>query len=124
MLDKFIMLVCATSAILLFGIMLTSCDDQSSFTETHNAEGYDFPIKVHTFEDDIALNKHVKTLEGAPVYAVDGLAQIRVDALGNVKRCDVYVVKPRSATDYTQQENWGHELMHCVYGLYHEEGQR
>ena len=93
-------------------------------TETHNAEEVDFTIKVHTFESEIQLNRYVKKLEGAPPYGVEGLAQVRVDAIGNVKRCDVYVLRPGGARDYEQQETWGHELMHCVYGLYHEEGVR
>lgn len=124
MLDKLIVWGCLASAILLFSAMLTSCGDQSSFTETHNAEGVDFPLKVHVFENETQLNRAVENLEGAPLVAVDGIAQARVDAIGNVRRCDIYVVRPKHATDYNQQETWGHELMHCVYGLYHKEGVR
>lgn len=110
---------------LAVSILVASCDGNSpSMTETHNAEEVDFTIKVHTFESEIQLNRYVKRLEGAPTYAVEGLAQVRVDAIGNVRRCDIYVLRPGGARDYKQQETWGHELMHCVYGLYHAEGQR
>lgn len=128
MLDRLIMLGCTACGLILFVFVLgvlSSCDPSTSqFTETHNAEGVDFPLKVHVFENETQLNRAVEDLEGAPGVAVDGIAQARVDAIGNVRRCDIYVVRPKHATDYNQQETWGHELMHCVYGLYHKEGVR
>lgn len=123
MLDRFIIYVCAASALLLALIMLTSCDGGSSLTETHNAENIDFTINVHTYENESALNKAVSEV-GYDSDPVEGLAQVRVDAIGNIKRCDIYVVKPRTAKSYNTMETWGHELMHCTYGLYHKEGER
>lgn len=125
LLDLLIMWGCAASAIVLAGIILTACDPQgSTLKETHNAEGVDFTMKVHVFPNETQLNRAVKRLEGAPAYEVEGIAQARVDVIGNIRRCDIYVVKPNSSRDYSQQETWGHELMHCIYGLYHAEGQR
>lgn len=123
MLDKIIMWACAASAILLMAVMLVSCDGGSSLVETHNAENIDFTVNVHTYENERTLNKAVQEVgyDGAPV---EGLAQIRLDAIGNIKRCDIYVVKPRTAQSYDIMETWGHELMHCTYGLYHKEGER
>lgn len=105
-------------------IALASCDSDTKIEGTHDTTGIDMTIRVVTFNNKKALNKHVSKLDGAPSYDVDGLAQWRVDAIGNVKRCDIYVEKPKGKRDYTEQENWGHELMHCVYGSFHEDGER
>lgn len=37
--------------------------------------------------------------------------------------CQIHVTKPRSATDGSRAETWGHELIHCVYGRFHKPGQ-
>ena len=114
---------------LAIAIGVASCDRKSvtpmeTGPNTFNAEGVDIPIAVHTFDSVKELNAFKKNLDGAPEYAVEGLAQARVDVMGNVKRCDIYVVRPAGAKDYDIQLTWGHELMHCIYGLYHKEGVR
>ena len=110
-------------AVVLLGIMV-SCDPiPSPLNKTHDTTGEYVDIRVQTFSSQRQLNKHLKRKEGDEV---EGLAQWAhpKDDLTKVKRCDIYVVEPKGSRDYSQMETWGHELMHCVYGSYHPEGQR
>ena len=114
------------SLLVLLSALIVSCSENESavIEGTHDTTGQDMIIQVHTFRNESALNDAVSKLEGVPSFKVEGLAQWRLDAMGNFKRCDIYVVKPKGKFDYGQQETWGHELMHCVYGSYHREGER
>ena len=116
----------AFSVLVLIAGFLASCSEDSGagIQGTHDATDIDITIRVKTFPTNDALNKHVGRMEHGPSYEVDGLAVWRVDAIGNVKRCDIYVEKPKSKFDYKEQSNWGHELMHCIYGSYHKDGER
>lgn len=109
------------ATILLF---LVSCDNENTLEPTHDVTGLDQTIRVTTYSSETELNRAVRKLEEAPDYDVEGLAQWRMDTIGNVKRCDIHVVEPKSRTDRDQMETWGHELMHCIYGSYHKEGER
>ena len=115
----------AIALTLLASFFIVSCsEDAPGIKGTHDATDIDVIIRVKTFPTNDALNKHVGRMEHGPSYEVDGLAVWRVDAIGNVKRCDIYVEKPKSKFDYKEQSNWGHELMHCIYGSYHKDGER
>lgn len=104
-------------------VFLTGCDP-APLEPTHDVVGIPQTITVYTYSSKKALNKAVAGLEHAPDYEVEGLAQWRIDAIGNVKRCDIYVEEPSERLDHGAMETWGHELMHCIYGEYHAEGQR
>jgi len=108
----------------VFFLLVASCDQDRSLEPTHDVTNLDQTIQVHTYGSQKALNKAVAKLDRAPDHEVDGLAQWRLDAIGNVKRCDIHVVEPKSRMDRAQMETWGHELMHCIYGSYHREGER
>lgn len=107
-------------AVLIAGT-IAACSEGIGMVGSHDVSGIDQTIKVTTYDSAIELNRAVEDTVG---YKVDGVAFWRIDAIGNVKRCDIHVVKPHSKFDYNQQETWGHELMHCIYGSYHKEGER
>jgi len=108
-------------------LLFVSCDSEfSSLVEEHNAEGQDFTINVKTFSSQRALNRYLESKRYNSGPEVEGLARwaIKPETQTAPRRCDVFVVKPKSQRDHATQETWGHELMHCVYGSYHEDGVR
>ena len=114
------------SIAMLILVMMAACNDGSntSYLErSHDASGVDVVIRVTTFDNQALLNSGIQKLyPGRP--AVEGFAAWRIDTMDNVRRCDIYVEEPQSKRDLYQMEIWGHELMHCVYGSFHEEGER
>ena len=109
-----------------FAVAAISCDVQRPelMNKTHDAEGLDFTINVKTFPSRRSLNKYLEK-KGYSEQEVDGLARWAITP-GNKKprRCDVFVIEPSHEADHARQEDWGHELMHCVYGSFHKEGVR
>ena len=69
------------AVILLF---LVSCDNENTLEPTHDVTGLDQTIRVTTYSSETELNRAVRKLEEAPDYDVEGLAQWRMDAIGNV----------------------------------------
>lgn len=110
-------------ATVLLTMFLISCDQPTSLNKTHDITGEYVDIRVQTFSSQRQLNKYLKRKEGDEVEGLAQWAHPKGD-LTKVKRCDIYVVEPRDSRDYGQMETWGHELMHCIYGSYHPEGQR
>lgn len=107
-------------------LLMVSCEpSKQEITKTHDITGEYVDIRVTTFQSSRALNKFLKESEFSD-QEVDGLARWAHPKgdLTKVKRCDIYVVEPSGSRDYSQMETWGHELMHCIYGSYHPEGQR
>jgi hypothetical protein len=117
------------SALVVCGLLsigfVSSCTDNGpALTETHNADGKDFTIRVTTFESGAKLQKYIDDND-LTTESVDGLAQWRITKdMSQLRRCDIYVVKPSSPRDYDVMETWGHELVHCVYGSFHKDGVR
>lgn len=38
--------------------------------------------------------------------------------------CEVHIMRVQGVGDYRRMEDLGHEVLHCLYGLYHERGVR
>lgn len=110
------------AAVLL--MLMVSCEpSQQSIDKTHDITGEYVDIRVMTFSSQRQLNKFLKRKDDEEVEGLAQWAHPKGD-LTKVKRCDIYVVEPNGSRDYGQMETWGHELMHCIYGSYHPEGQR
>lgn len=111
------------SAILLVG-MIACSENKTTLKETHNVDGQDFTIRVTTFPTQKALQDFLDDNEYTS-ESVDGLARWIISKdMKNLKRCDIYVVKPKRAREHNIMETWGHELVHCVYGSFHMDGVR
>lgn len=107
----------------LLTLLLVSCDQPTSLNKTHDVTDQYIDIRVQTFPSQRQLNKFLNRKDGEEVEGLAQWAHPKGD-LTKVNRCDIYVVEPRDSRDYGQMETWGHELMHCIYGSYHPEGQR
>ena len=110
-------------AVVLVGLLMSCDTTDKGMTKTHDITGEYVDIRVMTFSTQRQLNKYLKRKDGEEVEGLAQWAHPKGD-LTKVKRCDIYVVEPNSSRDYGQMETWGHELMHCIYGSYHPEGQR
>lgn len=62
---------------------------------------------------------YVKATGDRDAYIRDGFAQWTLS--GNTPKCYIHVLKPRNSNDAMHFPVWGHELMHCVYGAFHDE---
>ena len=110
-------------AVVLVGLLMSCDSTDKGMNKTHDITGEYVDIRVMTFSTQRQLNKYLKRKDGEEVEGLAQWAHPKGD-LTKVKRCDIYVVEPNSSRDYGQMETWGHELMHCIYGSYHPEGQR
>lgn len=109
--------------VLMFG--LSSCSEDTvgkPLQRTHDLNGKTFPIKVMSFESESELQRYLqrnklqkKKVKGFAIWNVDSRNPERV------YDCTIYVVDPKGLKDKDRFETWGHELVHCVYGSFHEE---
>lgn len=115
---------------IIIGVMIlfvVSCEPlpDKGLIKTHDVTGEYLDIRVMTFKSQKGLQKYL-TKNKMTFHEVDGLAQWvhPKDDLTKVKRCEIYVVEPKSVRDTDVMETWGHELAHCIYGSFHKKGQR
>lgn len=108
-------------------LLVVSCEPlpDEGLTKTHDVTGEYLDIRVMTFKSQKSLQKYL-TKNKMTFHEVDGLAQWAhpKNDLTKVKRCEIYVVEPKSVKDTDVMETWGHELAHCIYGSFHKKGQR
>jgi|SaaInlStandDraft_1057018.scaffolds.fasta_scaffold19704_2 hypothetical protein len=112
-------------AALLMLLLLPSCDKLSPELEgSHDYEDKPFSITVYVYDSKAELTAAAKEL-GVPEEA-EGFALWSLTAKDRsvMTGCSVHVVKPKGVRDHSQMTTWGHELVHCVYGSYHKEGER
>jgi hypothetical protein len=107
-------------------LSLSSCDNapDTGVSGTHDYAGKEFPITVIVYDTPAQLNKVAN--EKGITESADGFAlwAIKKNDPTTMTKCTVHVVKPSSVRDYEQMTTWGHELVHCVYGTFHKEGER
>ena len=116
----------ALGSLVVLLLVLSSCDTtEKSITKTHDVTGEYIAIRIQTFPTERALNKYLEDADFSK-QEVDGLARWVPPKgdLTKVKRCDIYVVEPKSVRDTNRMSTWGHELAHCIYGSFHKEGER
>ena len=79
-------------------------------------------ITMNIYGSRRALNKAFKKNKYTGRHqVVDGFATWTSIAVP--RRCSIYVQEIKSLTD-ENFSTWGHELMHCVCGEFHEQGKR
>lgn len=101
-------------SLLLVLILLAGCDQGSEKKGTHDRLGQEQLIKVIPYDTDRALQKAKQELVGGNLDKdLKGFATWT----DNIEDgCTIHIL--RTATHSTK----GHELDHCLYGSYHEEG--
>lgn len=114
----------AVAFVLMLG--LSSCGDQNQFgrplKQTHNLNGQVFPLEVMVFESEPELHRYLMKhkIEKKKVLGLARWTILKNDP-STVTDCTIYVVRPKGLDDSNRFETWGHELVHCVYGSFHEE---
>lgn len=73
----------------------------------------EFTVKVEVLPVE-RIDKFCSKI-GVP-YKSDGCARITTDT----KLCEIFVPEVNHMEDFRAFHVWGHEIMHCVYGLYHK----
>ena len=104
-------------AVIMGAVLLTACNSTMESNipviEEFNRDGQKITLTVHTYSNERELNKAVpnpsKGLNGQAVYAHGD----------NI--CDIHAKKPKNVKlDDNYAKTLGHELMHCLYGDYHQ----
>lgn len=132
--------ILAVAAMLLGGVL--GCSPQTSdpaapgepaerISETLKEEftRTEFKVTIVLHKDEAAVTKAYKdwmgrdnlrrlNLEGAK-YTMLGFAVWTLPP--QEPACTINVVRPKGVND-KRTTTWGHELQHCVYGRYHEQG--
>lgn len=116
--------------LLVASLFLASCDpspqrgkdgyyfEKESFTRTT------FPIEIVLVETEFEMKRLVEARMADTVLIGEATAK-QVAAFSiirlNEDRCTIYMLDPK--TSY--QPEWiGHELVHCIYGVWHAEPQK
>jgi len=103
-------------------LFLMSCDEvtpENSLNKDFDRSGRPQKITVYVYDNRKAMRQAKKDFDGQDASQVEGWAKwSNKESSG----CEIHVVKIRSKNDKRQMETWGHELTHCMYGSFHEEG--
>ena len=106
-----------TAALLLLIVglifLFTKAEYGSSIKPEFDRTDTPLLIKLHIYENRAQLMR-----------AVEETSRIRGQAVWyenpeNPNECEIHVMRPR-IVDGDVTLTWGHELIHCVYGNYHE----
>jgi len=99
--------------IFLFVFLVSCTPNNNKMLKDFNREGQVLQITVHVYKNQKNLLKATKKYNSTNQIGL---------AVWNNKdnNCDIFVIKP-SGIKSNQDETWGHELRHCVYGTYHKE---
>lgn len=99
-------------------LLLSSCDK----SEEEDIRNIDLNRENKTITIVVNVHNNINNLD---LENVLGFARFNVyvkEEPENPKyTCQIFVVRPKNTTDTRQMETWGHELMHCVYGVWHKE---
>lgn len=101
--------------------LIAACDnsgDGDGVSGTFNLEGEEIAVTTVVHETQSELRNAYQTKVGGDLVE-QGFAIATYDPF-NGHKCEVHVTKVRSVTDNTRINTWGHEYMHCVYGLWHK----
>lgn len=85
-----------------------------------------FTIRVYTYKNTREVTQAYKDFRESKGLSFDGTERMGWAAWSvgeEINVCHIHVVKIDTVRD-KQMEVWGHELAHCVYGSYHEQGVR
>ena len=101
-----------TLIILMITLMIISCSDSSkNISKEFNKEKKPLSITVITMKSTNEMRRKVwkykEGIQGQALYSP------------NDNRCEIIIYEPKKVDDEATL-TLGHELMHCLYGDYHE----
>jgi len=122
---KFVFLVAYT---IFVAVVAVSCTQQGHHI---GADGYyfehetftrtEFPVEIHLVQSEAEMTaeieKRMKSVSGT--IEPKNVAAFSIISEENNK-CVIYMIDPKVSY---QPEFYGHELVHCVYGVWHHEPQ-
>ena len=100
--------------------ILSGCDrgaDGEGVSGNFNLEGKPITKTTFVYETQAEVRAVCTEIMGSG-YVEQGCAIATYDPF-NGHRCTVHVAKIRSVTDNARINTWGHEDVHCLYGLWH-----
>lgn len=69
--------------------------------------------------DKEEVDRALRTRESEPDYKY-GDRRLKGMTTWNGEDCTIYAYEPQGENDYDKLETFGHELLHCFRGSYHE----
>lgn len=107
----------------VFVIFLVSCSDQYSppIDPQVNFEGVNIDVTIYFYDDRSAFQRQA---DKRGLEIVSGFADASWFVNLTNPACEIHMMRVRGVSDYERMTTLGHELLHCVYGLYHEPGVR
>ncbi len=104
--------------IAMMSLLIASCDKPEIAQKDIDRSGQPIKVTVTVYDNYPQLIEARKKHDGLIADTIEGFAFWNKT---EPAWCEIHVVKPKYVVDRTQMRNWGHELMHCVYGSYHKE---
>jgi len=98
-------------------LLLSSCGEDKPIPKDFDRSGKVQKITVYVYPDKASMRKARQGFDGSKEKDLMGWSAWTAN---DPAKCKIHVVKLKSATDNSQMTTWGHELVHCVYGSFHE----
>lgn len=110
--------------VLMATFILAACDTENTEDDgkgltdvTFDLTNQPIVITVHVLDTQAEVRKTCEALMGDG-FPEQGCA-VATRSTKHGHSCEIYTTKIRSKTDNGRIATWGHELVHCVYGLWH-----
>lgn len=112
-------------------LIYASVSFSAPLNPTINRTGVDNPVEITiiTFDSKVSLQRKYAELNGLRYddvrknnRSLEGFARWNENADGTEpeqKWCKIFIVKPK-ADSRRYNETLGHEMLHCMYGSFHE----
>ena len=111
------------------GIALVGCSAKpTNFTHNINRSHKPIEMKVYVYQNKHDLTRAFKKVADAhhkkllrKLISIDGYARWTAKPPYG---CEIHVIRPKAISENDTIETWGHELLHCIYGEFHKDGER
>lgn len=104
-------------AVLLTAALLSSCDfGKKPVLKTHDWTGKDFIINVVLHPNSKAVSQAYWQRIKDDKIERDGWAGWNAEGY-----CEIHAVEVTNSSQKSRKQVLGHELLHCIYGTWHEE---
>lgn len=104
-------------ALIIFLIPACDKEEGTGIKGNFNLEGQPIQVTVIVHDTEASLRAAYQDNYGSDLVE-QGFAVATYDPI-NGHHCEIHVTPIRSVTDNTRINTWGHEYIHCIYGLWH-----
>jgi len=110
------------------GVTLVACDNPSNkkgkdgyYFEKESFTRTEFPVEVVLVKDEAAITAAIKDRNNVHgTIDAKNVAAFSIIRMSDPK-CTIYMIDPKNKYE---PEFIGHELVHCIYGVWHSEPQK